>query len=1763
MALVPAVSSQSIWKFSPQTIPGLSLWLDGTDSSSITTGSTLTWRDKSVNGYNATQSNAGNQPTVSGDGLVFSNASNKYLTTSYTANISTETMFALITPSASALTASSTFSITSTSTTSINIGSRSNTTSSLVGMFVTFSALSSASFGLALNTVYYVLSDNWVSPNTTSTITLATLAAISTPISTTGNITSSTSAVGTYYFILGATSLTGRNFMLYGGRSYLYGNGGNQFNGTTLLPSGKMLLEMTYSGANSAISYLNGRTLAGGVFSTTYSSGGNTTIGGSSSVTTSGFDGTIYEIICYNSVLSFDQRQQIEGYLLWKWSLQANSPTTHPYRLSNGIMPFSRIFTPFEISGLSLWLDAYDSSSISFSSGSTISQWTDKSGNGYHAVPNVGSGTYSSTGLGGLPTVGITSTGYMKSSVPAGTFASNITLFVIFQKTGANNTYDTVVTRTGGALGNIPSPIDYYITGTTASRLIGNGTASGGYTVTDTVFRTTTPTMYYVNVASSAPTKWNEGLNGVVAQTTTAATTYGDTATYVYIGSRGDTTTKMTGNISEIIMYNTTLTTQQRQQVEGYLSKKWGITLASTHSFSKYIPSVPTPFNSLVVSPGFWFDASNTSSITSGNGLTPSIPLTGDPLCYLDTITSLSISAPVSSSSFTLTGSRNVNVAGRTLILNTNGGGLTVGTQYYVTSDTWVSGTTSTITLTAGVSGATVTTNASGLTSTGCKIKNYFLNYSNPAFEQYIITSTSITAYVRNDGSYGFNTAANSTAYPVGIPLSTTYAGYLSYTISEIPPKALWNDYLGISSTTLYGDGTFALPNSTTPAPLLLTSGSITTSSGSKIYSVISVAASVYGYTAYTLSICIGYVSNTDTTITFNSCSSGNNGTFNIRFISGSIVIVNNPSGVLETNSIGTATFTLGTSVTLPITTKPSSFGLDTAGAVAIANSVVSSGNINNLIAPGSLTISSISSIVGNAVTVACTTAPSTVGISVGSLVSIASTTTPCITNIVSSQSTFNIASTSGTSISISGRTNITTTLAGLWVAFTSLSSTVAGLVLNKSYYVLTDSWTTGATSTITVSLATGGTAITISPAITSGVGLANSVLVALNCKFMTSGNFALIPVITDITGYSNIANASLGFGVPTNGPTSAGFPFVGAPDYVLAGNFPILKIEGGPGGGTSLGITGTNGSSSLTTTIATRATTFPRKLTGYLIYFSSITGTQSTIVSSAAPYTPYYILSDDWVSGNTSIITLSASFGGSVLTLNGTMTASTSAVYPYVMIYGNNTLDSNTYVNNNNTYGGYITNPNYWTVTALSNVATFSITFNMYGNLPSATGAVTGTITTMSSPTIWALSSVDNTNKTITFNMFNNIPSGTITTPVGLAIHTTWRIGDKFSFYSNGQNSFCYKYSTNKNTRYGPLQTLKSGFSMLVRFYGTSALPRYNEVKYILNDVVNYLIGINSTSIIATNAYATYSCATNPILGIPIVTNGVTTYIGTIVVGSVVNIFGFVNTLYNVTNAVVTSTTSNSITIASTLTAGTYTGINGYICLQNNPFFPDSSQLIGWKDLSGNGSDALFSQNPLTYGTTTNNSLSTLNFSSQIPITLPYLPTNSSPTTNDFSIFGVFYINTNSTIQQLLSKTVQSATSTPTYVLLATNTSNQVVLTYNITGVSYTITSATIPSSGWYILTVVANRSINSSFSNYIRLNGVSGGTFITPSIGSLSSTGIWVLGGSGFDGNIAEVLYSNINVTNTQSQKLEGYLSKKWGIALPTTHPYYSLMP
>lgn len=81
--------------------------------------------------------------------------------------------------------------------------------------------------------------------------------------------------------------------------------------------------------------FLNGTTTNTGTVSSAWTNSNNFTQIGLQWATTTAvptWTGIIAEIVWTNSVMSFVNRQLLEGYLAWKWGLEANLPSGHPFK---------------------------------------------------------------------------------------------------------------------------------------------------------------------------------------------------------------------------------------------------------------------------------------------------------------------------------------------------------------------------------------------------------------------------------------------------------------------------------------------------------------------------------------------------------------------------------------------------------------------------------------------------------------------------------------------------------------------------------------------------------------------------------------------------------------------------------------------------------------------------------------------------------------------------------------------------------------------------------------------------------------------------------------------------------------------------------------------------------------------------------------------------------------------------------------------------------------------------------------------------------------------------------------------------------------------------------------------------------------------------------------------------------------------------------------------------------------------------------------
>jgi len=493
-------TSKSIWSFSPQSIPGLALWLDAADASSVTlSGSAVTaWRDKS---------GLANNMSVSG-------------TVNYASNKMTFSYGGIMTSA--------------------------NSTTITASVSMVFIVCQATDLPIGNSMVF-------VCPNLG------------------GGDTS-------IRFVPDIQSVNNSDTNDLG---YTYGDDG----------TGQYYANGTLNGDN-PVTVTTGVNIIEAVVNRS----GSTLFSLSTSFSSRYFVGDIQEVIVYTGPITTSQRQQVEGYLGWKWGLQSLLHPIHPYSPYNS-------FQPTNISGCKLWLDAADSNSVILSDpndpASYIVQWNDKSGNGNDMYTSSGDIFYTTSPQRSLQFV----TEPVMSTGNQITVNTSTSVFMVIKVTSVSGLADTLeFTNLAGGEGYFSIRYD------APTNLINADGNDLGY-----------PGGYYVNgtLNSSSGITVPSGYNIV---NTTNTTQSGDT--YVSLS-----TTFMGyyfyGNIQEVIIYTTAITSTQRQQVQAYLSQKWNIPLS--------FPIVAignSPYNRIfqpvdIDGCVLWLDAADQQSLTlSGTDVT-------------------------------------------------------------------------------------------------------------------------------------------------------------------------------------------------------------------------------------------------------------------------------------------------------------------------------------------------------------------------------------------------------------------------------------------------------------------------------------------------------------------------------------------------------------------------------------------------------------------------------------------------------------------------------------------------------------------------------------------------------------------------------------------------------------------------------------------------------------------------------------------------------------------------------------------------------------------------------------------------------------------------------------------------------------------------------------------------------------------------------------------------------------------------------------
>ncbi len=357
-----------------------------------------------------------------------------------------------------------------------------------------------------------------------------------------------------------------------------------------------------------------------------------------------GFNGLFYEVMVFNAPLTTGGRQYVEGYLAWKWGLQASLPTTHPYfQAAPSIGNLS--FNPSQIFGLNLWLDGADPLNTGAlpANGASVSTWFDKSPNGFSAILCNSTATYN------LAQRNIATTGGTYFSIPYGGRHPIESAFFVYNVTTPSLGVQAFLTGLG-------------VNGTRAFLTYQNNvylqtfnTQNYSYTTTGTVPAGVNGIYGYSYNSSNAVAYQN----GVAASFTSAG-----------MSPISDTTTTLFGiggSVSEGILFNTILTTAERQVVEGYLAWKWGVqgSLAATHPYKTVQPSlltfVPSYTNTSNIAANAasylplmsnTFDFGNAGQLVGSNGALSFSNVLGKNCIYINNSTANFVSVPIANATF-------------------------------------------------------------------------------------------------------------------------------------------------------------------------------------------------------------------------------------------------------------------------------------------------------------------------------------------------------------------------------------------------------------------------------------------------------------------------------------------------------------------------------------------------------------------------------------------------------------------------------------------------------------------------------------------------------------------------------------------------------------------------------------------------------------------------------------------------------------------------------------------------------------------------------------------------------------------------------------------------------------------------------------------------------------------------------------------------------------------------------------------------------
>ena len=256
-------------------------------------------------------------------------------------------------------------------------------------------------------------------------------------------------------------------------------------------------------------------------------------------------------------------------------------------------------FVPTQISGCQLWFDAADNTTFTYSSGTSISQWRDKSSNAYSVIQATASNqpTLTSGAQNRLPGIQFSQSTYLyqtATSMPAFTTGGS-TSVLMAARNATNNDSWNIINTIWFDINALAATQRYHFSfnqnTTDGTTLYTNNTLVGQVT-SNAVAPSANAILGFTASATSQTIHTNGSTDSYAGTTLPDATGNSD---FIFNDPRNNLASANI-MIFEMIGYNTQITTAERQQLEGYLAWKWEMVtnLPANHPY-KTTPIISLP----------------------------------------------------------------------------------------------------------------------------------------------------------------------------------------------------------------------------------------------------------------------------------------------------------------------------------------------------------------------------------------------------------------------------------------------------------------------------------------------------------------------------------------------------------------------------------------------------------------------------------------------------------------------------------------------------------------------------------------------------------------------------------------------------------------------------------------------------------------------------------------------------------------------------------------------------------------------------------------------------------------------------------------------------------------------------------------------------------------------------------------------------------------------------------------------------------------